>query len=351
MHSSSGKTRDRKPFSNSKSSSLCEAIKKRIENGEFLFSAQFPSTVEVAEEYGVSYVTAHKALGHLVEIGLLERRNGVGTFVRSYAHAKFDRVGIPIRLEKNPFFMSCYEAMSKAAELFSMRAVFGDGTDELSLLERFATDGIKAVIRFPGAPYHERLIWGKLQELNMKAIILNDWWLDGGPFPCVKTDEARAVGIMLDHLYSQGHTKIALLQDSFEENRFDIVKEFNTFLLARGIIPEKEQLVYYNNKHDVVEILKQNGFTAVFSCFDLNTLKLLKDLENAGLRVLEDISIASFDGIQQMEAVGITTLRQNVRQLVQEAFMIILSESYNHVKIRKIPAEIIIRNSVKDIRK
>lgn len=344
-------TSDKTAFSSSKILVLCESVKARIESGEFLAGTEFPSTSEIAKEYGVSYVTAHKALGNLVEKGLLERRNGVGTFVRASINVKFDKIGIPLRLEGNPFFISCYETISKVAERFSLRAVFGNGVDELSMLERFAADGIKAVIRFPGGPYYEKPIWDKLSELNMRTVILNDWWLDGGPFPCVKTDEQQAARLMLDYLYSQGHRKIALLQDVFEENRFDLMKEFNSFHLEHGIIPKQEQIIYYTEEKTqaIIESLKDNKITAVFSCFDFNTLRLLKNLTNAGIRIPEDISIASFDGTHQMEDMGITALRQNVPQLVEEAFKIILSESYNHIKTKKIPAEIIIGNSVCNI--
>jgi LacI family transcriptional regulator len=156
---------------------------------------------------------------------------------------------------------------------------------------------------------------------------------------------------MLDYLYSQGHRNIALIQDIFEENRFDLMKEFNRFHLEHGIIPKQEQIIYYSEKEtpSIIEKMKNNKITAVFSCFDYNTLRLIRGLTKAGLRVPEYVSIASFDGIQQMEDMGITTLKQDVRRLIEEAFKIILSESYNNTKVKKIPAEIIIRNSVCNI--
>jgi GntR family transcriptional regulator of arabinose operon len=330
---------------------ICESIVKQIESGMFLTETAFPSTMDIARKYGVSYVTAHKALSVLVDKGVLERRNGVGTFIREDAGVKIDRIGVPLRLESNPFFVSCYEMISKVAETFSVKAVFGDGMDELSMLDRFAADGIKAVIRFPGDPYREKAVWDKLLKLNMRTVVLNDWWLDGGPFPCVKTDEAQAAGLALNYLYSQGHKKIALIQDVFEENRFDLMKEFNRFHLEHGLMLSEENFMCFCGEKylAVIDTLKQNKFTAVFSCFDYNTTRLLDKLSREGISVPSDVSVVSFDGTQSMEEKGITTIKQNIQELIREAFRIVLSKSYSDTKIRKVSAEIAVRKSVRAI--
>ena len=61
---------------------LNELLQKLIRGGEFKPGQQFLTEREVSERFGVSRVTANKALSHLVVEGVLEFRKGVGSFVR-----------------------------------------------------------------------------------------------------------------------------------------------------------------------------------------------------------------------------------------------------------------------------
>jgi GntR family transcriptional regulator len=61
---------------------LNELLHNLIRDGEFQPGQQFLTEREVGERFGVSRVTANKALSHLVVEGILEFRKGVGSFVR-----------------------------------------------------------------------------------------------------------------------------------------------------------------------------------------------------------------------------------------------------------------------------
>lgn len=61
---------------------LNELLQQLIRKGEFTPGQQFLTEREISERFGVSRVTANKALSHLVVAGVLEFRKGVGTFVR-----------------------------------------------------------------------------------------------------------------------------------------------------------------------------------------------------------------------------------------------------------------------------
>jgi len=57
-------------------------LQKLIRGGGFKPGQQFLTEREVSERFGVSRVTANKALSHLVVEGIIEFRKGVGSFVR-----------------------------------------------------------------------------------------------------------------------------------------------------------------------------------------------------------------------------------------------------------------------------
>lgn len=62
---------------------LNELLQGLIRRGDFKPGQQFLTERQVGEQFGVSRVTANKALSHLVVEGVLEFRKGVGTFVRA----------------------------------------------------------------------------------------------------------------------------------------------------------------------------------------------------------------------------------------------------------------------------
>ena len=58
-----------------------QSILARIEAGEWQENDQVPSENQLAESFSCSRMTARRALTELVEVGVLERTQGIGTFV------------------------------------------------------------------------------------------------------------------------------------------------------------------------------------------------------------------------------------------------------------------------------
>ncbi|MCC7352678.1 MAG: GntR family transcriptional regulator [Anaerolineae bacterium] len=62
-----------------------EDIRQRIKTGFYARGGILPSEARLTDEYGVSLITVRRALDELALDGLVERRQGVGTFVRNSA--------------------------------------------------------------------------------------------------------------------------------------------------------------------------------------------------------------------------------------------------------------------------
>lgn len=60
---------------------LEQDLRDRIRTGEFRGGAPLPAEQRLCETYGVSRITVRRALDSLMAIGLIARRQGVGTFV------------------------------------------------------------------------------------------------------------------------------------------------------------------------------------------------------------------------------------------------------------------------------
>lgn len=65
-----------------------EIVRGALEAGELL-----PTEQTLCDQFGVSRITVRRALADLAEAGLIERRHGVGTFVRDHAWARHREVG------------------------------------------------------------------------------------------------------------------------------------------------------------------------------------------------------------------------------------------------------------------
>jgi DNA-binding GntR family transcriptional regulator len=61
---------------------VAEAIAGQIETGELRPGDKLPPEQAIAEEYGVAYSTARRAMKELRERGLIETLWGKGTFVK-----------------------------------------------------------------------------------------------------------------------------------------------------------------------------------------------------------------------------------------------------------------------------
>src|SRR5688500_15538012 len=65
----------------SKYARVRDALAEAIRNGEYGTGQKLPGERMLAVQYGISYMTARRAVGELVDRGLLDRRPWQGVFV------------------------------------------------------------------------------------------------------------------------------------------------------------------------------------------------------------------------------------------------------------------------------
>lgn len=67
--------------------SLAESLHGRIVSGDYPAGSRLPTEKELAEEYGMAVMTVRQGVGLLVKKGMVERRQGLGTFVTGVSQA------------------------------------------------------------------------------------------------------------------------------------------------------------------------------------------------------------------------------------------------------------------------
>lgn len=94
---------------------IVESLKRDIENGVYNATERIPAEAELAKQYNVSRITVRRAVDDLVSQGLVEKKQGKGTFICRQKFAK--------DIKKSPeLFRKCaltyeYEAGDRALKI------------------------------------------------------------------------------------------------------------------------------------------------------------------------------------------------------------------------------------------
>src|SRR5687767_9142792 len=78
------------------------SIIEAIRNGEFASGERLPAERDLASRFGVSYMTARRAITEMVEADLLERRAREGTYVRPQGHKRLSTTTVNLICSADP---------------------------------------------------------------------------------------------------------------------------------------------------------------------------------------------------------------------------------------------------------
>jgi DNA-binding LacI/PurR family transcriptional regulator len=119
--------------------------------------------------------------------------------------------------------------------------------------------------------------------------------------------------------YHVQRSRLAGLADAFGE----VVKDWS----AVGVI-ERFDHTLESGASAAAELLDHDpGLTALVCTSDILALGALDELRRRGLRVPEDVTVTGFDGVPEAERVGLTTVRQPVREKGRVASRLLLGST------------------------
>jgi DNA-binding LacI/PurR family transcriptional regulator len=195
-----------------KHGSVRDALETAIRDGEFIAGEQLPSEHELAERFGVSYMTARKAVSDLVAADLLERRGRKGTFVRAQTRDKLSRPTLNL-------ITSAYEGWGQRAFLsFGMQTAEKQGWNSniIRLTPGQQDPAVRAIDRGELAVIllddirPASSLGLAMRAARGKAVVLHRK-LSDSKIPSILNEWAEYVGMAIDHLRNTGHHEIALI--------------------------------------------------------------------------------------------------------------------------------------------
>lgn len=280
---------------------------------------------DVAERAGVSSATVSRVLNDnypvaratkdRVERAIAELGYVVNAHARALAGTSNRTVGIIVHDVVDPFFSLIARGVeseaSESGRLCMVSSTRGDPARELALVDLLHEQRADAVILVGGA--HSDRAYAK--ELARRAEALDA----GGarlvlcgrpsvgrdvPTVSVEYDNEGGAFAITDHLLTQGHERILYLggPPNLSTTR-DRIAGHRRALEMRGV-PFAPELVHTGafspafGHHRLSEILRSKlEFSAVFAANDMVAIGAVQAMEEAGIRVPDDISLVGYDDV------------------------------------------------------
>lgn len=190
------------------------ALEDEIRAGHLGAGEQLPAERELAQRFGVSYMTARRAVAELVELELVERRARSGTFVRSGSRARLAQTTVHLVA---PHFDS---ADIRAFLRLGARAVEAQGWR--SHVIRLSPGQVRAAVRaleagdlmvlLPEGPELDSPLGDALARARGRVVVLGNRF-DHRGVPSILADDRRAIVLAVERLKRAGHSRIALLSN------------------------------------------------------------------------------------------------------------------------------------------
>lgn len=312
-------------ISDKKSNSLYESIQneltKKIQNGVFKSGDRIPSEKEIIEQYGVSRITATKALTELSLNGYIYRIQGKGSFVsppdkwirpnglpgvnHGNVQTGVQRIGLIIPefydYHSGNIISGIVQTLEYPDYFVSIVLSRNDGLEE-NALKFFLSQGFSGIILFPSdcELYSDIILQ---MHLNKFPLVLIDRSFPGIACDSVTCNNEKGAAEATEYLISLGHTNIAFLADSTYKEQITSVR-YNSYLrtmLEHGLSIASydnfslETPTYKETQDSFIADVKSRSITAVIASNSHVALRLYHLCREHEISIPEDISIICFD--------------------------------------------------------
>jgi LacI family transcriptional regulator len=320
---------------------------------------------DIADRVGVSTNTVSRALANKPDISPETRGEILAVAKRlGYPYARATRVarrskivGLIVSDNSNPFFSRVVKGAEDAASQSGYHLIlcntdedYGKEREEIELLLDRKVDGILIT---PAQVNREDI--AELAASGTPFVLVGRHF-EGMEADFVIGDDKAGAYKAAEHLIRLGHREILFIdapdyissamerragvEEAFRDNGLTLAPE-----LCRSCAPRQES-AYNLTKGVLVEQLR---FTAVFAFSDLMAVGVLQALQDAGLRVPQDVSLVGYDDIDWAPflAPPLTTVRWDRYKLGFESVLMLLEKIEGSKLPRHVilPTELIVRGS------
>ncbi len=368
-----------------------ERIRKQIRTGQLRPGERLPSFSQMKQS-GFSQATLDRALALLESEGLIVRREKVGVFIAEESEPKLSPANQPptenvtagsqndVAPNASPApqsglvgipgmnFASRNHFNYDAIFLKGMLQTLRSGEKQIVLLD---TDSPVGWDRVEGVVMINEGAIGRYLPAGIPWVCCLNAVSDA---PSYMPDDSNGARMLAQHLIDLGHRRIACLMEippPLRRNRLNCpiklrLEAWENVLSENGIarepkwrrnlfapldpLPNYRRSAYHVMKHWLEEDWHELGCTAVMAQNDMAALGAIEALQEAGLRVPEDVSVTGFDGVEiaPPRIPQITTVRVPLEEVGTDAANALLRQMKGETvepDLHLYPVELMIRES------
>ena len=344
------------------------ALRKDIQSGRLKNGDRLPSEAQLVRTFGASRITVGRAVRDLQSAGLVERRAGSGTYVRtpqSTAALSFGLL-IPDLGETEIFEPICQGMM--ASPLAREHVLIWGSPSGVSKEERAWQLGRQYIDRGVSGVFFAPLeLSSRKEDVNERIaralddaripIVLLDRTV--APYPgrghhdLVGIDNRRAGYVITEHVLRLGARRIAFVAMPNAAATVDAREAGYREALYTWQLPVERSLVHRLDPTDSTEvqaIINAQPVDAIVCANDRTASRLIPTLLRLGYAIPGDVRVVGIDDLEyaKLLPVPLTTLRQPTRELGDAALAAMLERvARRHLPTRDIllNCELVIRDS------
>jgi len=305
-----------------------DALADAIRSGEYTVGQKLPGERTLATQFGISYMTARRAVSELVELGLLDRRPWEGLFVTAARVTEPNNSGNLTNGHHNLDISHTTGVATTTLNVFTI----GHEPPHVNTLKRLASkyadsrgwftryvridhpgdehaigcilNGGLSLLIIPDDATMRGRVGEAVQRANGRAVLIGNR-MDNLGVPSVLADDTQAIGLAIQHLRRHGHTRIGMLCDYINHPVTSVqVAKWRSSFAAECPSKELEQRLIVvdtprfecptqNAYQRVGEYLRDRpgAITALVCTGDESAVAAMSACRDAGLSVPEGMSI------------------------------------------------------------
>lgn len=283
---------------------VAATLEQRLRSGAYIIQ-DFRSERRLAEEMGVSHMTARKAVQQLLDRGLLQRKPNGRLRLGEASSNSSSGLRIGFIASTNPSITQISWQQSIAHEVAECKGVlrpilFTDPTDAV-IFDALASDLDGFFVALPQR--ESSLLQARLAENRHRTVVLYRDMTHMG-IPSIENGPPRSIGLLLDHLEKLGHKHIDALTPDAEDPVFEArIEHWRYGLEQRGLrgtlyrVPAKhgEHIIESTWQH-MRRIIRGGEFkaTALFCSTTEFSVAAIRAFHDCGMQVSKDVSVCGF---------------------------------------------------------
>ncbi len=334
-----------------KHNEISSYLQTEISAGRYQAGARLPSEVQLVKQFGVSRPTVARALRDLEAEGLVERRAGSGTYVRSEQKRNFASkiLGLLMPgLSSTEIFQIICGEIASLSRVQEYGLLWGGSTNpredlDASLIhaeelcQQFIERKISGVFFAPaelesGQEKANRHLAESLREAGIPVVLIDRDMLDfpgRSEFDLVGLDNMTSGYMVAEHLIKLGCKRFYFVARPLSAATVDARIAGVREALARHRIEPDPGWIRTGDPSDMKFV---RGLTAgkqadaIICANDFTAATLLRSMQSIGIRAPKDFRVVGFDDVKYATLVSppLTTVHQPCRDIAVIAFRTML---------------------------